>query len=130
LFIIVIIIISDTTIILRVIVVDITDCPVHLDWTTCVLYDSCHSNIWMLQAHHEENESLQRQVAEMLQSNSAIRQELEVKKSEVGGAQQGLAEAVSSHSKALKVSWHVWVSQSVSQPFSQSVTSYSKVCSH
>jgi len=93
-----------------------------------VPHDSCLDNIWMLQAHHEE--SLQRQLAEMLQSNSAIRQELEVKKSEVGGAQQGLAEAVSSHSKALKVSWHVWVSQSVSQPFSQSVTSYSKVCSH
>ncbi len=61
----------------------------------------------MLQAHREENECLQRQVAEMLQSNSAMRQELEVKKSEVGAAQQGLPEAVSSHSIALKVSWHV-----------------------
>ncbi len=60
----------------------------------------------MLQALSQENESLQRQVAEMLQSNSAMRQELEVKKSEVKAAQQGLAEAMSSHNKALKVSWH------------------------
>ena len=61
----------------------------------------------MLQAHREENESLQRQVAEMLHSNSALRQELEAKKNDVGAAQQGLAEVVSSHNKALKVSWHV-----------------------
>ena len=47
---------------------------------------------------------LQRQVAEMLHSNSALRQELEVKKSDVGAAQQGLVEAVSSHNQALKVS--------------------------
>lgn len=58
----------------------------------------------MLQAHHDENECLQRQVAEMLHSNSALRQELEVKKSDVGAAQQGLVEAVSSHNQALKVS--------------------------
>lgn len=58
----------------------------------------------MLQAHHDEIECLQRQVAELLHSNSALRQELEVKKSDVGAAQQGLVEAVSSHNQALKVS--------------------------
>lgn len=104
---IIVIITSDTTTILRVMTVSVTNCPVHLDRTTCALHESCLSNIWMLQAHREENECLQRQVAEMLHSNSALRQELEVKKSEVEAAQQGLAEAVSSHSIALEVSWHV-----------------------
>ena len=42
----------------------------------------------------------------MLQSNSAMRQELEVQKTEVEAAQQSLAEAVSTRSKALQVSWH------------------------
>ena len=102
---IIVVVTSDTTaILLKVMSVDFTDCPVHLDRTTCALHDSCLSDNWMLQAHREENECLQRQVAEMLQSNSALRQEVEMKKNEVGAAQQGLAEAVSSHSIALKVS--------------------------
>ena len=70
----------------------------------------------MLQAHREENECLQRQVAEMLQSNSAIRQELEVQKTEVEAAQQSLAEAVSTHSKALQVSWHELLPSSAHLP--------------
>ncbi len=45
-------------------------------------------------------------MAEMLQSNSAMRQELEVQKTEVEAAHQSLADAVSTHSKALQVSWH------------------------
>ncbi len=42
----------------------------------------------------------------MLQSNSAIRQELLFQKTEVEAAQHSLAEAVSTRSKALQVSWH------------------------
>ena len=45
-------------------------------------------------------------MAEMLQSNSAMRQELEVQKTEVEAAHQSLADSVSTHSKALQVSWH------------------------